>query len=304
MIPPEENAEFVACMEDVLEVYQRPYDPEYPVVCLDEQPTQLIGETRQPIPMKPSQPQRYDYEYERLGTAVNFMITEPLAGWRKVNVRQTRTAVDLAQEVKELLDVDYPDVEKVVLVWDNLNTHVSASLYKAFEPAEARRLLERLDIHYTPKHGSWLDIAEIELSVFTKQCLGRRISDIETLRSKAILPSAVSHGTSQPTMHVPNSNGYIRKLRWNEPLEDQGIDNRLIKRAYRNRPLTQEEKEHNRRHSPVRSTVERVFGVLKLHYGMAKARYDGLVRNRTRFNLMCIAYNLKHGLSVLQGKCA
>ena len=185
MIPPEENAEFVACMEDVLEVYQRPYDPEYPVVCLDEQPTQLIGETRQPIPMKPSQPQRYDYEYERLGTAVNFMITEPLAGWRKVNVRQTRTAVDLAQEVKELLDVDYPDVEKVVLVWDNLNTHVSASLYKAFEPAEARRLLERLDIHYTPKHGSWLDIAEIELSVFTKQCLGRRISDIETLRSKA-----------------------------------------------------------------------------------------------------------------------
>nr|VFJ63255.1 MAG: DDE superfamily endonuclease [Candidatus Kentron sp. DK] len=174
-------------MEDVLEVYQRPYDPKYPVVCLDEQPTQLIGETRQPIPMEPGQPQRYDYEYEyeRLGTAVNFMITEPLAGWRKVNVRETRTAVDLAEEVKELLDVDYPDTKKVVLVWDNLNTHVPASLYKAFEPSEARRLLERLEIHYTPKHGSWLDIAEIELSVFTKQCLGRRISDIETLRSQA-----------------------------------------------------------------------------------------------------------------------
>lgn len=185
VIPPEENAEFVACMEDVLEVYQRPYDPAHPVVCLDEQPTQLIGETRQPIPMEPGQPQRFDYEYERLGTACNFMITEPLAGWRKVNVRDTRTAVDLAQEVKELLDVDYPDAKKVVLVWDNLNTHVPASLYKAFEPAEARRLVERLEIHYTPKHGSWLDIAEIELSVFTRQCLGRRISDIATLRSEA-----------------------------------------------------------------------------------------------------------------------
>lgn len=173
-------------MEDVLDVYHRSYNSDYPVVCFDEQPTQLIGETRKPIPMEPGQPQRYDYEYERQGTAVNFMMTEPLAGWRKVNVRETRTAVDLAQEVKELLDVDYPDAEKVVLVWDNLNTHVPASLYKAFDPAEARRLLDRLEIHYTPKHGSWLNIAEIELSVFTGQCLGRRrIPDIETLRSQA-----------------------------------------------------------------------------------------------------------------------
>jgi len=185
VIPPEQNAEFVARMEDVLEVYQRPYDPKYPVVCLDEQPTQLIGETRRPIAVEPGQPQRYDYEYERLGTAANFMITEPLGGWRKVNVRATKTAIDLAEEVKDLLDIDYPDAEKVVLVWDNLNTHTPASLYKAFPPAEARRLLDRLEIHYTPKHGSWLDVAEIELSVFTKQCLSRRIADIETLRREA-----------------------------------------------------------------------------------------------------------------------
>ncbi len=185
MIPPDGNAEFVAGMEDVLYVYQRPYNPDYPVVCFDEQPTQLIGETRKPIPQEPGQLQLYDYEYERLGTAANFMMTEPLAGWRKVNVRDTRTAIDLAQEVKELLDVDYPDAEKVVLVWDNLNTHVPASLYKAFEPAEARRLLDRLEIHYTPKHGSWLNIAEIELRVFTQQCLGRRIPNIEMLRSEA-----------------------------------------------------------------------------------------------------------------------
>lgn len=185
MIPPEQNAEFVARMEDVLEVYRRPYDPLRPVVCLDEQPTQLIKETRDVIPAQPGQPQRYDYEYERAATAVNFMLTEPLGGWRKVNVRETKTAIDLAQEIKELLDVDYPDAERVVLIWDNLNTHAPASLYKAFEPAEARRLLDRLEIHYTPKHGSWLDVAEIELSVFTKQCLTRRIADIETLRTEA-----------------------------------------------------------------------------------------------------------------------
>jgi hypothetical protein len=172
-------------MEDILEVYQRPYDPDRPVVCLDEQPTQLIAETRTPLAGEPGQPQRYDYEYERAGTANNFMVTEPLAGWRKVNVRATKTALDLAHEVKELLDIDYPNAEKVVLVWGNLNTHAPASLYKAFPPAEARRLLNRLEIHYTPKHGSWLDMAEIELSVFTKQCLTRRIPDIDTLRREA-----------------------------------------------------------------------------------------------------------------------
>jgi hypothetical protein len=185
VIPPEQDAEFVARMEDVLEVYRRPYDPRYPVVCLDEQPTQLVKEIRRAIPTQPRQPQRYDYEYERAGTAVNFMLTEPLGGWRKVNVRETKTAIDLAQEIRELLDVDYPDAQRVVLIWDNLNTHTPASLYKVFEPAEARRLLDRLEIHYTPKHGSWLNVAEIELSVFTKPCLSRRIADIETLRAEA-----------------------------------------------------------------------------------------------------------------------
>jgi len=185
VIPPERNAEFVASMEDVLEVYRRPYDPKRPVVCLDEQPVQLVRETRRPILAKSGQPERYDYEYERVGTAVNFMLTEPLGGRRKVSVRTTKTALDLAAEVKTLLDVDYPNADQVVLVWDNLNTHTPASLYKAFPPAEARRLLDRLEIHYTPKHGSWLDIAKIELSVFTQQGLDRRIPDLETLRREA-----------------------------------------------------------------------------------------------------------------------
>ena len=171
-------------MEDVLEVYKRPFDPDRPVVNMDEQPEQLIKETRHKIAATPGNLERIDYEYERNGTAVNFMFTEPLSGWRKVNVRERRTAIDWAHEIKELLEIDYPAVTKVVLVCDNLNTHKPASLYKAFEPAVARSLLERLEIHYTPKHGSWLNIAEIELSVLTKQCLDRRIPDIETLRSE------------------------------------------------------------------------------------------------------------------------
>ena len=185
MIPPKENADFVAHMEDVLEVYKRPYNPAYPVVCMDEQPTQLTKETRHMLPVAPGRTARADYEYERNGTAVNFMFTEPLGHWRKVCVRERRTAVDWAHEVRELLDVDYKDAGKVVLVMDNLNTHKMASFYSAFEPGEARRLVERLEIHYTPKHGSWLNIAEIELSVFTKQCLDRRIPDLETLKAEA-----------------------------------------------------------------------------------------------------------------------
>lgn len=185
MIPPEHDADFVAHMEDVLEVYRKPYDPAHPVVCMDEQPTQLIKETRMPLPPEPGQLLRYECEYERNGTAVNFMFTEPLKGQRKVNVRERRTAVDWAHEIRELLNVDYPNAEKVLLVMDNLNTHKTASLYEAFPPEEARRLAERLDIHYTPKHGSWLNVAEIELSVFTKQCLDRLIPDTGTLRSQA-----------------------------------------------------------------------------------------------------------------------
>ena len=185
VIPPKQNAAFVANMEDVLEIYKRPYHSAIPVVCMDEQPTQLIKETRRKIAVEPGKVERVDYEYERNGTATNFMFTEPLGGWRKVNIRQRKTSIDWAYEVKELLDKDYPDVEKVILVMDNLNTHKVASFYEAFEPKEARRLAERLEIHYTPKHGSWLNVAEIELSVFTKQCLDRRIPDMATLQQEA-----------------------------------------------------------------------------------------------------------------------
>jgi hypothetical protein len=172
-------------MEDILEIYKRPYNPAIPVVCMDEQPTQLIKETRSKIAIEPGKVQRVDYEYERNGTAENFMFTEPLGSWRKVNVREHRTAIDWAYEIRDLLNEDYPDTEKVLLVCDNLNTHTIASLYEAFEPKQARRLTEKLEIHYTPKHGSWLNVAEIELSVFTEQCLDRRIPDMATLHQEA-----------------------------------------------------------------------------------------------------------------------
>lgn len=171
-------------MEDVLELYCLPYNSNVPLICMDEQPVQIIKETREPIPVLPGKPVQYDYEYERNGTAVNFMFTEPLGGWRKVNVRERRTSVDWAQEIKELADVDYPTAEKIILVSDNLNTHKIPSLYEAFEPTEARRLAKRIEFHYTPKHGSWLNIAEIELSILTKQCLERRIPDIKILRKE------------------------------------------------------------------------------------------------------------------------
>ncbi len=168
-------------MEEVLAVYTRPYDPTRPVVCLDETSKQLVSETRTPLPAEPGQPERVDYEYERQGTANLFMAVEPLTGQRHVTVTDRRTAVDFAQVVKALLEVHYPHAEKVVLVLDNLNTHKPAALYQAFEPAVAWRLLERLDIHHTPKHGSWLNMAEIELSVLSQQCLNRRIPDTATL---------------------------------------------------------------------------------------------------------------------------
>ena len=164
-------------MEDVLEVYHRPHDPECPVVCLDETSKQLIVETRAPIAAKPGQPERYDYEYERNGTANLFMLFAPLEGWRHVEVTDQRTAVDYARLLKELSDVHFPDAPKIVLVQDNLNTHEPASLYKAFPAAEARRLVERFEWHYTPKHGSWLNMAESELAVLSSQCLDRRIPD-------------------------------------------------------------------------------------------------------------------------------
>lgn len=182
MIPPKENAEFVAAMEDVLEVYRRLYNSQRPVVCLDEQSKQLVKETRPIIPAKPGRNQRLDYEYERNGTANLFMRFEPLGGRRRVKVTDQRTKIDFAHVIREMVDEDYPEAEVIVLVMDNLNTHKPASLYEAFEPAEARRLIEKLEIHYTPKHGSWLNMAETELSIVTKQCLDRRIPDIVTLR--------------------------------------------------------------------------------------------------------------------------
>lgn len=168
-------------MEDVLEVYHRPYDPKRPVVCMDETSKQLVGETRTPIPAAPGRPQRIDYEYERRGTANLFMFCEPLKGWRKVRVTDQRRKRDWAYEIKDLLDVQYPDAETVVLVLDNLNTHTIGSLYETFEPAEALRLARRLELHYTPKHGSWLNIAEIELKALSMQCLSRRIESKERL---------------------------------------------------------------------------------------------------------------------------
>ena len=184
-IPPKQNAEFVAHMENVLEVYSRPYDEKHPVVCMDEKPFQLLDEYLAPIPMnETNHVEKYDCEYERKGSCSIFMFTEPLAGWREAHALPQRTATDWAEQIKWLVDEVYPTVKKITLVMDNLNTHTTASLYKAFSPQEAFRISQRLDIHYTPKHGSWLDIAEIELSALTVQSLlDVRIPNIEKLNS-------------------------------------------------------------------------------------------------------------------------
>lgn len=169
-------------MEDLLEVYTWAHNPKWPVVGLDETNKQLVGETRAPLPAAPGRPERYDYEYVRAGVANLFMFFEPLGGWRHVKVTERRTKIDWAHAVRELVDVHYPKARGVVLVVDNLNTHTPAALYEAFPPAEARRILARLEIHYTPKHGSWLNVAELELAILTNQCLDRRIPDAATLR--------------------------------------------------------------------------------------------------------------------------
>jgi hypothetical protein len=168
-------------MEDVLDVYHRPYDETRPQVCIDETSKQLIGESVQPIPAAPGQPERFDYEYVRNGTANLFMIPEPLAGWRHVMVTERRTAKDFAEVLRWLAEDVYPEADAIVLVMDNLNTHKLASLYEAFEPEQARRIAERFEVHHTPKHGSWLNVAEIELSVLTRQCLDRRIESTDEL---------------------------------------------------------------------------------------------------------------------------
>jgi hypothetical protein len=184
VIPPEEDAGFICQMEEVLDLYSQSEDPNYPLVCFDETSKQLTKETHIPQAAEPGQVAREDYQYERNGTANLFMFSAPLLGWRHVEVTQQRTQIDYAQQMKWLVDVGFPGALQIRVVQDNLNTHVKASLYKAFEAPEARRILERLDFHYTPKHGSWLNMAEIELSVLSRQCLDRRIPDPETLKAE------------------------------------------------------------------------------------------------------------------------
>ena len=173
-------------MEDVLDVYARPLDPKRPLVCLDEGCKQLLEDSRPSLPMEPGQPLREDYEYVRQGTCSFFMTFAPLLAWRHVEVTERRTACDFAHVVQRLVDRDFPDADKIVLVMDNLNTHTAASLYEAFAPAEAKRLADKLEIHYTPKHGSWLDMAESELSVLARQCLDRHIPDVAGLKAQVL----------------------------------------------------------------------------------------------------------------------
>jgi hypothetical protein len=185
VIPPEADGEFAASMEEVLETYALPFDPNCPVICMDEQPIQLLKETRAPIPATTKHPCRVDYEYERAGTASIFMFCEPLSGWRQVTVRERRTKIDWAIEVEELLRTRYASAERVILVCDNLNTHTKGAFYEAFEPEKARAIVSRLKFCHTPKHGSWLNIAENELSSMTRQCVkDRRFATIVALRSE------------------------------------------------------------------------------------------------------------------------
>jgi len=203
-------------MEDVLAVYTRPYNPDYPVVCMDETSKQHVKEIRTPLPAIPGKPMRYDSEYERNGVSNMFMFFEPLAGKRYINVTDSRTAVDWAIQIKEMADIRYPDAEKITLVADNLNTHVGASLYKAFAPKEARRILDRLEIHYTPKHGSWLNMAEIEFSILSKQCLDRRIPDQKSMKKEISIWEKERNGHSTP-------------MKWRFTTEDARIKLQLIR---------------------------------------------------------------------------
>ena len=212
VIPPKANAEFAAHMEDVLEVYSRPYDANVPVVCMDEQPVQLVQETREPIAATAEHPKRVDYEYKRAGVANVFMFAEPLACWRDVSVRTLKTKVDWAIEMARLLEGRYAKCEKVIVVCDNLNTHTMGAFYEAFEPLRARALVSRLEFHYTPKHGSWLNIAENELSCLTAQCVsGRRIGSEQELRE-------------QTTAWYEEINSTQRGVDWQMKLEDARIN--------------------------------------------------------------------------------
>lgn len=197
---PKIDAHFVAAMEEVLECYEQAYDPKQPVVCFDETSKQLIAETRIPLPMKPEQALRYDYEYERQGTRNLFLFFEPLANWRQVTVTQQRTKQDFAQQMKGLVDELYPDADCIHLILDNLNTHTAAALYETFAPTEARRIVRRIQFHYTPKHASWLNMAEIEFSIFARACLKKRIPDEATL-NRHVHALELERNTKQATVH-------------------------------------------------------------------------------------------------------
>ena len=197
-------------MEDVLDVYELPYNSACPVVCMDEKPYQLLGDVRLPLPMRPGNDLKTDAEYVREGTCSIFAFTEPLGGSRHVSVREHRTAIDWAEEVKYLVDVQYPNAEKIILVMDNLNTHAVASLYKKFPPEEARRIARKLEFHFTPKHGSWLNMCEIELNVMTRQCLSRRIDNMQTLRSEL-------------SVWESNRNSEVAKIDWHFRTGDSRI---------------------------------------------------------------------------------
>ena len=217
VIPPEADAEFVAHMEDVLETYEKAYDPAHPVLCMDEQPVQLLKETRRPIPATQTHGKRVDYEYERNGTASIFMFVEPLAGYRQATARAQRTKVEWALEVAHLLDTRYVNGEILTLVMDNLNTHTKGAFYEAFEPAKAKAYLQRLSFCYTPKHGSWLNIAECELSCLTRQCLkDRHLGELEVLQSEI-------------TMWSQKTNAKQRGVDWQFKIDDA---RRKLKRLY------------------------------------------------------------------------
>jgi hypothetical protein len=199
-IPEKPSAEFVFHMEDVLEVYHRPYDPKRPVVCVDETFKQLIGETREPLPPRPGAVERYDHVYVRNGTASLFLACEPLQGWRHIEVTEHRRRTDWAGFIRALLDGRYREAEKLVLIMDQLNTHSPASLYEAFPPEQAQRLAERIEIHHTPKHGSWLNMAEIELSALGRQCLSRRIAHQDTLKRQIVAWEDKRNAGSTPVL--------------------------------------------------------------------------------------------------------
>lgn len=197
-------------MEDILTIYKQEYDDRYPVVCMDESSKQHLRETRAALPMEPGKPERYDTEYERNGTSNLFIFFEPLRGWRRIDVTARRTSKDWAYQIRQLVDKDYPEAEKIILVMDNLNTHVGASLYKAFEPEEARRLLDKVEFHYTPKHGSWLNMAEIEFSLLSRQCMRDRMADRDYL-------------TQEVSAWVNNRNSVKSDMKWRFTTDDARI---------------------------------------------------------------------------------